>query len=79
MVDKERGISISPEQIIFNAFIFFDAQKGGIDEESLITLCLASNCPNREIAIKILQNMVEAGKQNMSIIDHRTIYKPIKK
>ena len=34
MVDKERGISISPEQIIFNAFIFFDAQKGGIDEES---------------------------------------------
>lgn len=44
---------------IFAAFQHFAPQGQAIDEESLIRLCIAGRCPNREISLGVIRRMVE--------------------
>lgn len=53
-----------PYEIVLLSFIYFQQQSGQeikIDEPSLVRCMMASNCPRRETAIQILDNMVREG------------------
>ena len=48
---------LSPEQVILESFVYFSASE--LDEASLVKVCITANCPNEEMAKKVLNNMVE--------------------
>lgn len=53
-----------PYEHILLAFYYFQKdpnQEIKMDEEGLVNVCLAANCPNEETAKKILMNMVREG------------------
>jgi|GEM_PF-2325848 len=56
---------MSPENVILAAYEYFSTDT--LDEDSLIDIALAANCPSALVAIKVLENMVESKmleKQN---------------
>lgn len=62
---------------ILKAFEHFAPQGNAIDEESLVRICLAANCPSAETARLVIQRMIElnilarqtdsAGKRSYSV------------
>jgi len=58
MSEKESQ-SLSPFEIILNAFVYFKASE--MDEASLIKVCMATNCPNEKIVKAVLGQMVSRG------------------
>jgi hypothetical protein len=75
MSEVEPKRNLTPQEVIANAFIYFNAQQRGMDEESLIRVCLAANCPNRETARRVLVNMVKTGELTAETSGSQTVYK----
>ena len=55
----DERMPLSPQAVLLGAFKFFKAE--AMDEESLVKVALAGNCPSREIAIGVLAQMVTGG------------------
>lgn len=67
MSEHPKVISLKPEDLIINAFVYFKQEKGveEIDIGSLILICTACGCPSEEIAKAVLLRMVESGILNL--------------
>jgi predicted transcriptional regulator len=50
---------MGPYDIILGAFTYFKAQT--IDEDGLVNVALAANCPSRDVALRLLKKMVDEG------------------
>lgn len=61
-----------PYSIILGAFTFFKAQT--IDEDSLVRVALTANCPNADVAKRLLQRMVDDGYLQKSVQNGQTVY-----
>jgi hypothetical protein len=63
---------ITPQEVLINAFGYFGAQ--AMDQESLVRIAIAANCPSAEIAIRVLLNMADDGLLLKEERDNQVIY-----
>jgi hypothetical protein len=61
-----------PYVVILKAFEFFKAQS--IDEDSLVRIALTANCPNEDVAKRLLQKMVDEGYLVRSVQNGKNVY-----
>lgn len=69
--------NLSPQEVILKAFEYFQAKEKGMDQSSLINVCLAAGCPNCQTAVQVLEKMVLAGQLRVEETkEFGRIYKP---
>jgi predicted transcriptional regulator len=75
MIDKPQQGGpkmLGPYQIILRAYTYFKAQT--IDEDGLVKVALTANCPNADVAKRLLQKMVDDGYLVRSVQGGKSVY-----
>ncbi len=61
MDQENKPKSISPQEVLMGAFVYFGFGTQKLSLESMVTIALTANCPNSNIAQGVLAGMVEEG------------------